>query len=277
MYLPAEYGTLIFGFAAYISAATNGWSFFNSEGEQVSININADGKIVVRRGGVSGDIIAQSYVGAFTLSTWLYIEIKLVINASVGIVEIRINGDEDPVLLAENLNTLAQTTATINGMRFYQTQYFTDMYIDTAQFHGNVTIDTRYPDGVGSNSDMTSSTGGANYTCVDEMGAANTTDYVETGTVGDIDTYTFADINVDGHIIHAVNHYTAARQTDAGNVDYEPVTIISATAYNGDEDSTTTDIVLRNYIQETNPATAAAWTESEINAAEFGVELTGLV
>lgn len=267
----------VIGFAVYCPSAYIGWSIYNSEGIQLTIVPATDGAIKVYRGTSSGTVIALSSPGAFIFSTWLYIEFKITIDDAAGEIEIHINGDsENPVIAATGLNTKNQATADMSAMHFSQTMYITDVFKDDTDFHGNVTIDTRYPDGVGTHTDMVASYG-SNYACVDENGGANSTDYVETDTIGAIDTYTFADINVDGHVIHAVNHFTAAFQTDAGTVGYTPKTVIASTDYDGVEDNTTTDVVLRWYVQETNPATAAAWTESEINSTEFGVELTELV
>jgi hypothetical protein len=73
--------------------------------------------------------------------------------------------------------------------------------------------------------------------------------------------------------IFGVQVNMAARKDDAGGRTLRSLTRVSGNDYEGDSQNVGTDYRVYRQIIEKNPNTTAAWTESEINGAEFGYKV----
>jgi hypothetical protein len=70
-----------------------------------------------------------------------------------------------------------------------------------------------------------------------------------------------------------VQHVVTAKKSDAGDRKLRFICRIGTTDYQGGTATLTDSYLCHRYIWEINPATSAAWTPSEIAAAEFGYKL----
>jgi hypothetical protein len=110
------------------------------------------------------------------------------------------------------------------------------------------------------------------YTDIDELGL-DTGDSITSQATGEISTFTGnLDAVIDsGHDIVAsvlsINYTVGGADKKVTAAYY-----ISATDYEGGNETVSEGSGVVNLVQSTNPATASAWTPSEIEGAEFGVK-----
>jgi hypothetical protein len=153
-----------------------------------------------------------------------------------------------------------------------------DTYVDSlwvdlnGAFRGCGFIETRSPT---SNGDTNSwSRGGTdtgnNWDQVDEV-PKNTTSYVFSTGADQVELYNFQDRAQAGTPI-TVQQVTYARAHTAGTRQYKPICKIGGVIYEGDTVSVTSTSadVATIYNWQNNPATGSAWTDSDINGAQFG-------
>ena len=126
------------------------------------------------------------------------------------------------------------------------------------------------PTGAGTTTQFTADTG-VNYTRVNEATPDGDTSYVESSTVGQIDSYALADLPAAATAVKslAVCHY--ARKTDVGSRQMGALVRTGGTNF-----THPTGVNLGNsYLYDfsawgTNPGTVAAWTVADVNALEAG-------
>ncbi len=130
------------------------------------------------------------------------------------------------------------------------------------------------PDGVGSISNLTASSG-SNYQCVDETSSDGDATYVKRGSSSyATDVYSLGNPSASsGTIDSVVVHCMVRRTKNQGDV--QPTLYINSTEYNGSAQSLTSSYV--DYPQKwaTNPSTSSAWTWTEINNLQAGVRAKG--
>ncbi|MNF87332.1 hypothetical protein D3C84_697970 [compost metagenome] len=159
-------------------------------------------------------------------------------------------------------------------------KYFDDLYLRTSSsataeaggFLGDIKVKPYLPNGDGTYSALTPSTGTTHYTLVDEA-TPNTTDYVSSSTALQKDSYTFADVSETGSI-KAVQLSAYCYKADAGFRGVDVFVKSGATEdYAASKPlSTTGKYAIK--LWEQNPNTAADWSQAEVNAAEFGVRIS---
>ena len=123
--------------------------------------------------------------------------------------------------------------------------------------------------GAGANTEFTPSTG-ANWAAVDDRPFSDA-DFVS-GNVGQTDLYAFSDLPAGVGSVSAVQLTQRTRYTGApinGRLQFKPA---SGAAVNfGSVITPGTGYVTGTAILSTNPATASAWTVSDINDGQFGI------
>ena len=249
---------------------------FNYDSDsQVKIIFLASGAIEIS---VGSTLLATSISGLVTaISGWKYIEVGATIHASSGSVDVKINGSS--VVSASGVDTQA-ISGGINRVQFNGVGHFTDIYFDDASFHApagkGMRIDMLSPNAIGTYSQMTPSTGSTNFLCVDDGRTSDNTDtdYVTADAVDEIDTYNVESVDSIGTDIDAVAINIVARQDDVGTVTYKPMIRVNSSDYLGSDVTTTTSYLDEQYIWELNPDDSAAWEETDINNAEFGMKRT---
>lgn len=216
----------------------------------------------------------------FTEDTWFYVMLYARIHQTLGECTAKLF-DASGALV----ETLTQTTTdTQNGANLAEISTWgnptNDTYVDslwtdlTGAFRGAGYVETRQ---AVSNGDTNSwSRGGTdtgnNWDQIDEA-PKTTTSYVFSTGADQVDLYNFQDRAQAGTPV-TVQQITYARAHTAGTRQYRPICKIGGTIYEGDifsVTSTTTDTA-QVYNWQNNPATGNAWTDSEIDSAQFGVK-----
>jgi len=273
--------TLIIGFAFYLGAGTPSYSstypfikiMDESDAIQVRVHMNSSFGFVVYNG--AGTLLGSSASSVYQNSRWHYFEVKTVIHDTTGSVEIRL--DEATILNLTSKDTKYGSAYAdrfklygINGIAY---NIWDDFYVDDTNFQGNVHVKTFRPDSDGNSSDFTRSTGSNDYECVDEEGSNEDTDYIYSDTLnhksifgittGALGTVSGVQVNCD------------CRIDQAGTRKITPICRSNSVDYDGIE----SPALAANYkyetsIWETDPDDSNPWTQTKLEAAEFGLEIT---
>jgi len=274
--------TRVIGIAVKINATKGSPLFGFADGgtPQAEVGITADGHWTVQRNGTVLATSTQTYV----VGTWYYLEFKATVGEAAGspagAYELRLwdaaNSIEGTAILtASSVDT--QHTANASANQLYiggATPNFSydDIYVASG-FLGECRILTNMPTGdSATNKQWTPSTGTTHYTLVDEVGTNADTDYVSSSTPGQIDTFTFASVTIPGSIL-AVATNIVARKDDAGTRQICEECRSNSANYDGATKSLGSSYGAIQEIREKNPNTNLAWTNSELNAAEFGMKV----
>ncbi len=258
------------------------FTFSTKDAQVFHLAVDVNGALVVERSITS--IEAHSHNFYLEPLRWYYIEAKIKFSNTVGTYEIKVDGRT--IMSDTNVDTLSTGTLTnVRNVMFgldVQDQYeHADMYIcnttgsSFTDFIGDIHIETLSPDGDGNRTDWTPDSGLTNYTQVDEANPDRDTSYVETSTAGDDDLYTFAATTIDADTVKGVNICIVGKSLDAGR------RLLNGRCRSSVSESTGIDMTLHNdryrwvssFIEQ-NPNGPAAWTDTTVNAAEFGVTLT---
>jgi hypothetical protein len=287
--LSASSANIVVGFAFKLNVFNTGYPAFltlkESSTSHISLGYNASSKLEIRRGNGGGTLLATSNA-SLSLSQFNYIEIKVTISDTVGTTEVRINGVTDSGLTLTGADTRnGGTSGVIDLVSLGQNSTFgaagayDDLYVcDTSgstnnNFLGDCRIDTLFPNADGNYSQFTPSTGTVHYSLVDES-TPNTTDYNYSSTSGDRDSYTFPDLTgLVSQTVYGIQINAAALKSDSGSRSLGTMSRLSGTNKDGTGAALSTSLAYLSEIQETDPA-SAAWTEANVNAAEFGVKVT---
>ncbi len=252
-------------------------TFFGDSGVTQHITVGFSGTTLQAiRGGLGGTVLA-TYSSVFVSNTFYNVEISATISDAGGSVVVKYNGTTVINFTGDTKNggTSTNIDAVGCGVASGVVGYFDDLYICDSTgsapyntFLGDVRVHTIVPDGAGSSTQLTPSTG-ANYTTVDEL-PYSATDYVY-GTAGQTDLYTASNLPGGTGVIYGVQTSAIVKKTDAGNISARPALKSGASTYYGSSVSigTSDQVVLRT--DQVNPATSAAWTSSEVNGIEIGI------
>jgi len=225
----------------------------------------------------------QAYKGPSTLlatgtamitgSTWYLIEIHYIPATSGGVFQVKVNGISD---ISYSGNTTPGAT-TIDGIMvgcddsYWPPGYYDNVIVDDAAWIGNTKIQAIKPTSAG-NSTQWGPSSGSNWDCVNEM-PANDNDYVSTNSNDFLDLYTFSDLTGSIEEIKCVQVQARTVKNGAPT----PQNLQLAVRSGGTNYFSSSNVVpyvnpksLFN-IWQLNPNTSAAWTVSEVNAAEFGM------
>lgn len=211
------------------------------------------------------------------INQWTFIELQVTVHNSAGAYNLKVNGTS--LLSASGIDTQPGSNAWTDTVRFGHSaisnmaESLDDIYVRSdSTFHGPVKVATIFPTS-DSAVDATPSTGGSNFALVDDNPANSDTDYVTANTT-DQDIYGYGNISAVANVFGVMVN-TVCRETDATPFSIKQIAKSGGTtALSSGQGISSTSYVQRRAIWELNPDTTAAWTESEINAAEFGFEVT---
>jgi len=251
---------------------------------QVTLAINASGVPEVYRGTTSGTLLGTASSG-IAVSTYIFIEIKVAVHASAGTVTVRLNGAN--VLVLTGQNTSNSGSAAWDNVQLLENAfgpsntYFDDLYILDGSgasplngLLGDCRVDARYATAEGASSAWTPLSGTDNALMVDETPPDDDATYNSTPTVGATDTFVVQDAPVPGAVLHAVQLVLSQKKSDTGTCAIAPVVRHSGVDYPGTAVNVGTSYVFGVTPYGLNPGTSAAWTEADVNAAEFGYTRT---
>lgn len=246
------------------------------------VRFTTDNKIIVTRNATQlGSAINT------TANTWHYIELKVKIDDTVGTYEVRLNGVS--IISGTGADTRNAGNATADRVRFGPSvtnnatiaEWIDDVYICDDQgstnndFLGDVRIEALFPTGNGNSSQLVGSDANStdNYLLVDESAPNSDTDYVESSTVTDKDTYVMGNLTSTAGSVYGIQIMPFAKKTDAGVRSIKSVTRLSATEEDSADKTLSTGYTYYPDIRETKPG-GGAWSITDINNAEVGVKVS---
>jgi hypothetical protein len=226
---------------------------------------------------------------------WMYLEFKLVIASGTG-GSIEMKRDGVVVWAETGLNTHNDTAVEWSGVEFGPTNiafssYIDDIYVCDSlgtvnnDYLGDVSVQHIIPDGDGTTNTFTASGGGTQASHVDEATAMlvpiDETDYLTGDASAEKSLFTYAALatspglgdltNLIGVQVNTYRRSTAELPLDLDIVARSGTT--EGTVSDRVRNAETLDMFSSIAIFELNPDTAAAWTVTNLNAAEFGVEI----
>jgi hypothetical protein len=283
---PAALTTVGVGFAFRFDTAPTGnavfLAFFDGATEHVRLELSPGRLIRATR---AGTLLGT---GTFRLDVnqTYYIECKVTIDDSTGVVVVKVNEITDINLSSQDTRNAGnasvdrirpQTTSWVSGAA----SFFDDLVIwdttggaPTNDFLGDIRVEALFPNGNGNSSQWVGNDGNStdNYLLVDETAPNSDTDYVESSTVGNKDTYAYGNLTPTTGTVYGVQINPFAKKTDAG-----ARSIVSVARHSGSETDGPVKTLNSTYgylpdIRETKPG-GGAWSISDINAAEFGIKV----
>lgn len=278
--LPITTDTLIIGFGFQTELSTTTWKTFLSlyDGETLGVNfkhMTMIGEIAAYRGATLLGITSGARIRE---DAWYWVEVKVKCNDTTGTVEIRVGGA--PVLTLTGIDTKAGSHTLHNSVALLLEDHrVDDLYIaDTTgslnnDFLGGCAVVHLFPTGDAGTNQWTLSAGSDHYALVDEVVQDADTTYVSSATTGQTDMWTYGDLSGVDSVL-GLNVFTVCRNTD--NTALSLKSVIDST---GDTvESTALAVWNVEYatiyqISETDPDTSAAWTDTAVNAASFGVKV----
>jgi len=247
----------------------------NSATSHLTVQFTNTTTLTVARGGTT---LASATVTQRT--AWgNYFEVSASIDDTVGQCIVRVNGVTVINFTGDTKNGGTNTTIDAVAIGDYgaynQVCYFDDLYLCDSTgsapyntFLGEVRISTLSPNGAGSSTQFTPSSG-ANYTTVDEL-PYSTADYVS-GTSGQTDLYATSDLPGGAGTIYGVQTNAMVKKTDAGNISGKTAIKSGSTTYYGTTTATGTSDTTITDTRQVDPNTSTAWTSSGVNAIEIGI------
>jgi hypothetical protein len=222
-------------------------------------------------------------------SSFVLVEIHFLLDATVGVCEVRIDGVSD---LSFSGNTNPQSRTNISQVVFgcvtagNGNQWSMDDLVinDSTGSIDNVAPGDRRillltPSGNGASSQFVGSDGNStdNYLLVDEVPHNSDSDYVQSATVNDVDSYAMSDIATlaTGDAIGGIQPVAVAKRANASVNGSLRCNVKSSSAVDHGADvslGTTYQIVRGNYVP-LDPNTGVAWTASGVNAMESQIEV----
>lgn len=295
--------TLITGFAMKITGFTTSsdpssssssihWmTLGNADGTHLYCSVFSDGSIgVYRRITTSASsagygLLGRTTGGVLQPNVYAYVEVKATISASAtGQVKVLVNGVA--VLNLVNIITISafSTIETISrvlligvsGPGSPNNTFFDDLYIcDSAgtvnnDFFGDVRIDVVKPNADGTYRDFVPDTGTAHFSRVNEA-VADQTSYVASSTIGAKESYQFEDLASIVGVVRGVQIVDVSIKDDAGARSISHLVRSGISEEFSSAIPLSTDRKFYTSVHERDPATGGNWTQTSINAAEFGI------
>ncbi len=256
----------------------------DSGNTQLELNVSAANKITITR---NGTLLAT---GTTTVvpSTFYFIEFGVVISSScsANTVLAKLGGTTE-VTVPTSTNCQATANATANQIQLVRDGNFggttcvtfDDFYVCDSSgsanntFLGDVRVETIYPTGAGTHTTFALTGAASNYAAVNEHPSDGDTSYVSSATPGNIDTYTFGSLSSTPTAIFGIQVDLTNRKDDAGSRGAAAALRTAATDYVGPTFPVLDSYAITPSIFETDPNTAAAWTQTEVNALEAGIKV----
>lgn len=256
---------------------------------QVDYRLNADGTISVTR---NGTLLGTS-TAALSANIYYFIEFKTTINNATGSYEVRVTGGGLGssgaglnILSATNVNTRNTTNNSANSYQLGNstvsasgttTYIIHDLIVRDGtgtdnSFTNDLRVDSYLPSGNGNYSQWTNTAGNStnNYTYVNDAAPNGDTTTVSAASINLIDTYQHTAMTHTPTSIISVSIGITNKKSDAGAATLAPVIRIGAVDFIGTITSPSVSYSYSETNYLTSPATLAAWTRTELNAAEIG-------
>lgn len=255
---------------------------------QLTLQILPDGRLRLFRGTILGTTLATSTLPVITAQAWNHIEFKATIDNAAGATEVRVNGVEVDGLTLTSVDT-RDGLATVSSVAFQYALYSgTDasryMYVkdfvawDTTgsqnnDFLGSVQVYTLTLDADVS-FNWTPSTGTTGYNLIDETTPSDA-DYISAGDPPpSASEFSFTNLPVDITSVKGLLTVARMRKTDGGDGQVQMGLVSGVDTDLGTDRPITTAFTYYWDVSELSPATAAAWTPTEVDDATVTINRT---
>lgn len=285
--------TWILGGAWYLSNHQDGIYTLQDGGfagtQQIRVYFDApSASLSVRRGGTTtdGTLLGSYVIPSYSSSQWYFIEFKAFIDNTAGVAVLKVNGNT--VINLSGIDSQVSGNAYADTVRYGSSQdgnvnaaLCDDIYICDGQtgagsnpcndFLGDVRCDYSPADGNGATSDFTGSDGNStdNYLLVDDATPNEDTDYVQSSTLNQKDTYTLANVTPSAGTVFGIQGILRERKTTAGARSIAGVTRLSGTDEVGPTVSLGTSYEYALDVRETKPG-GGDWSITDLNNLEYG-------
>lgn len=261
-----------------------------SSNVQAGLGIRSDAKLqFFRQNAAIGGVSPIAFVIDSGI-TYYDLEYKITINNSTGTIEARVNG-EVQIGPTGSLDTQGTSNAyadsasvcCLNSGSFsaFSNQLIEHLIIMDGtggagnDFVGPVDVDLLPPTGDGFYTAWSFTGAPTRWQCVDELNPNEDTDYIFDATVGDKNTFTHGALPAGSTAVKAAAVWTRARRDDAVTRAFKVLLRNGGSDQLGSVESFVgDDYVWFLQAYEVSPFTSSAWTVSEVNATEFGVQVT---
>lgn len=255
-------------------ASTDNYFYFrNAAGteDEYRIKINSDGTWTVERYKASTYTALGTSASAILVNGAADIDIHVTRNLTTGVFAIYKNGVNVFNFTGDTDTTSAPGMVYFEGMTGSSNEMNVSQVIIADESTIGWKLHTLPPTGNGANTAWTN-----DYLNVDEFVYDNT-DFIETNSVGVLETYTTGGINAAYSTYNVKAVAVAARMSnDSGSAvaDVQMAVRTGGSNYTSPNTSLTKDgnEYSRQYVWNANPNTSGAWTQSQVNAAEIGVK-----
>jgi hypothetical protein len=273
---------------AVLSSSNPFFAFYDTTAgaEQLNLRVFPDGHLQFCSGNTTTAIGPASVAGLIQPTTWVYVEVSIIMSATVGFVECRLNGNPTPVISsAATLNTVPTGNVWVSGL-FVQsntgaTCFFDDWYmLDTTAasplntYLGNVQVRGDKPNANsavgGRNAYTPTNPTNVNNTNVGNI-PINTAEFNSDATAGDYDMFRFPSLSATSVLF--LNEWVQLELDAAG-----ARTVALNTYSNGTDDLGTAftpsagTYQLINLAEIVDPHTGSAWTVANAGAVEMGLK-----
>lgn len=282
--------TLIAGFRINLNAAIPAsqiicsWYDATAGAIQVSLRVLANGQLQFYLGSGTGTPLGSpAALGTMIANTWTWVEAKVTISATVGVVECYVNGTQ--VITASSLNTKSTANTFVNAFQLQGATnpcQFDDWYmLDTTgssplnTYLGNIRVAGSVANGAGSHTQFTpTNPTNVNYSNTANV-PANVAQYNADNNVGDIDSYAFPAIPFSPVSVLFLNHWYKVELDTAG-----ARTVVPGVRSGGSDTFDSTQQTPPNgtykYFNKPwtlDPNTSSAWTVTNAGNAELSVKI----
>jgi hypothetical protein len=291
--LPTTYGSgttlgvgshFILDSAAYADAGRglDVFHFKNGIGTStVMLCVLQGGQLTIRYDNVVNADSGNSGANVLSLDVVYHIELKVFLHATLGTIEVRVNGAT--WITMTNQNTLRSTTYTSCGVGQANlssgqgfSAYWDNFFIwDGAgsinnDFIGECTVLTLFPSADTADADWTLSTGASGFDLINDVPAAGTTRYLEAAAAADLSVFDLTNLPTTNYNIKGVQTVVNAQKTTSGATTIEiGVETNSVQDLSAPLTLTENAYLYKHHITQQNPDTLAAWTPTEINALQI--------
>lgn len=274
------------GASSFANSASNALMAVRYQGTGMFwIRVNTDGTLSV----YSGTSVLGTSVSAISPGTTYYVELKVVIHASTGTVDLEVDGSSWLSLSNQNTGSTAWNEFFLGKCRAgsAKTWDFDDVYVfdgitsdannQVVDLLGDVRVDALVPNGVGATSGWTPSGGSPlpdNYECIDDATPNDDTDYVSTSTLNAIDTYAFPDAPVVGATVLGIQVCSCERRETVGSSQTAGVLRTGGTDYPATAVGNPSTYAYNRGLWTLNPSDQSVIDDTDFNAMEFGIKKT---
>lgn len=257
----------------------------------IVVNWYSDGTIYVRRGtNGTATVIAQSAAGVMTSGAWQYLEVRIVLHDTSGVVQVRRNGQQ--VINASGLDTKnGGTKSVIDSISLWMTTntngaadtYFDDMYVLNAvdgtstqgaannTFLGDCRVETSVATSDSTPLQWTPSTGTSHFALVDEI-PSNDADYLSSASSGLIDMWGVTDLSDADQLVYGLQLSGRASKSTSGTRTVKFRIDSNGTAETFSEHFPSTGYTLWYEMLNNDPDGNIAWTAAKVNSLLVGIE-----